>query len=156
MPSSGLTLRPARHDDCAALGQLRAASIVQLCDPDHHGDPAVIAQWAGDGSADKFLRLLDQPDTTLLVAERGGVLVGLGARTGALVTLNYVHPAHRFSGISKAIMTALEDSMARAGIRLARLNSTLTALAFYEACGWTRDGDRGVDGSVPMRKTLVR
>jgi GNAT superfamily N-acetyltransferase len=151
---SGLTVRPARHEDCAVLGQLRVASITQLCGPDHHGEASVIAQWAGDGSADKFLRLIGQPDSTLLVAERGGALVGLGARTGALVTLNYVHPAHRFSGISKAIMTALEEDMARAGITLARLNSTVTALAFYEARGWMRDGDRQADGSVPMRKAL--
>ena len=138
------------------MGRLRAACIVQLCHADHRGDAAAIADWAGDGSAEKFLKLLAQPGMVLLVAERDDVIVGLGARAGQLVTLNYVDPAQRFSGVSKAIMAALERGMVEDGFDSARLNSTITAMQFYDSLGWRRQGEPLPDGSRPMRKTLAR
>lgn len=155
MSHSPISVRPARPDDCSRLGALRAASIAQLCGPDHGGDAAVIAAWAGDGTGDKFTALLARPDITLLVAERQGVIVGLGACAGDLITLNYVDPDHRFTGVSKAIMAALETGMVGAGLNHARLNSTQTAIGFYEALGWACDGLASPETGQPMRKALA-
>lgn len=152
--SLAIEVRPARETDCARLGQLRADSIAQLCGDDQGHDPNAIADWVGDGSARKFLDLLAQPSVTLIVAERGGQVAGLAARKGDFVTLNYVDPAHRFGGVSKTLMLALEQGMVKEGITVARLNSSLTALSFYLSRGWAACGPPLPDGSVPLRKTI--
>lgn len=139
------------------MALVRARSIRMLCAPDHHNDEAIIAAWAGDGSPDKFIRILNAPDTSVLVAEREQAIVAVGALAADRVTLNYVDPDHRFLGISKAMMAALEQSLRRAGVHTAHLDSSATALAFYRSLGWIEGGEPARDYSVdgyPMSKVL--
>ena len=149
-----LTIRPAMPEDAAAMGEVRARSIRLLCSKDHEDDPEAVEHWIGDASSGKFLRLLDDADARLIVAESDGAVVGLGARMGDCVTLNYVDPDHRFKGVSKAIMLHLQDQMRADGLEEAHLNSSRTALAFYRSLGWHRSGADLPDGSIPMSKRL--
>lgn len=149
-----LIIRAATKADAEAMGRVRHASIHQLCSADHHDDLPTVNAWAGDGSATKFLRLLEQPEARLVVAEIDGQIVGLGGMAGDLVTLNYVHPDYRFRGVSKALMGTLEAMMMAEGIAVGRLNSTVTALAFYRAIGWVDAGPATAAQGQPMRKVL--
>ena len=79
-------------------------------------------------------------------------MAGLGAHAHDQVTLNYVHPAHRFAGVSKAIMAALERSMQDEGVVVGRLLSTATALPFYRAIGWLEVGSGTPGQGYPMQK----
>lgn len=152
-----VAIRAATLGDCAAMALVRVRSIRMLCAPDHHNDEAAIASWAGDGSPDKFIRILSMPDAVVLVAERAGQIVAVGALAGDRVTLNYVDPDHRFQGVSKAMMAALEQSLRDAGVRTAHLDSSATALPFYRSLGWV-DGAETVRGysvdGYPMSKVL--
>lgn len=149
-----LLVRPARDDDCAAMSAVRIASITQLCGPDHAGDPAAIAGWVANKSADAFRALLLRPEVQLRVAELDGVVVGVGAIAGDTITLNYVHPDFRFRGVSKALMSALETALAKRGVAVAQLNSTVTALSFYRALGWAEAGAGTPELGYPMFKRL--
>lgn len=134
------------------MALLREASIRQLCSADHRDDPAVIAAWVG--APDKFVHLLGQPGTVLIVAELEGRMAGLAGLSGDTVTLNYVHPQFRFRGVSKALIGALEARLATAGVAVGRLNSTVTALPFYRSIGWAEVGDVSPDQGIPMQKRL--
>ncbi|ODT80942.1 MAG: hypothetical protein ABS76_14215 [Pelagibacterium sp. SCN 64-44] len=136
------------------MADIRARSIRFLCFQDHGDDPATMESWIGDGSPAKFLRLLDDANAHLVVAEEDGAIVGLGARHGNQVTLNYVDPDHRFKGISKEIMLHLQAQMSAEGLKLAYLNSSRTAAAFYLVLGWHRSGVDLPDGSIPMSMRL--
>lgn len=149
-----VTIRRAEIADCPAMSAVRIASITALCGPDHGNDPAVIAAWVGNKSAEGFERLLKQPGVILLVAELEGAVVAVGGIAGDRVTLNYVDPAHRFAGISKALMVALEAELGQSGVHVARLESTATAMAFYRALGWIEVGPGTPDGGHPMEKRL--
>lgn len=136
------------------MSLLRQASIRELCSADHNNDPSAIASWVGEPSPAKFIRLLQRADVTLIVAELDEQIAGLAGLAGDLVTLNYVHPAYRFRGVSKALMQALEARLVEQGIQFGRLYSTATALAFYRSIGWTEIGARDADRGYPMEKRL--
>ncbi|MGV8833882.1 MAG: GNAT family N-acetyltransferase [Devosia sp.] len=149
-----LTIRHACLDDAEAMSALRIASITKLCAPDHDNDPDVIADWIGNKDAQAFRGLMARDDTVLLVAERGGRVVGLGGTAGARITLNYVDPDFRFQGVSTAMLEALERAVAAAGFASASLDSSATALPFYRARGWQEAGDGTKSDGYPMRKRL--
>jgi GNAT superfamily N-acetyltransferase len=149
-----ILIRDATLADAEAMSLLRQASIRELCDADHNSDPAVIESWIGDPSPAKFIHLLDRADVILIVAELDGQFAGLAGLSGDLVTLNYVHPACRFQGVSKALMQALEARLVEQGIRVGRLYSTATALSFYRSIGWSEIGGGDADRGYPMEKQL--
>lgn len=147
-----MLVREATLADADEMALLRACSIRQLCGADHGNLPSAMESWIG--APDKFLRLLQQGETTLLVVEIEGVLAGLGGIAGDVVTLNYVHPAYRFRGVSKALMQALEARLAQSGINLGRLRSTATAVRFYQSIGWVETGPGTANEGTPMEKRL--
>jgi N-acetylglutamate synthase-like GNAT family acetyltransferase len=96
-------------------------SIAELCHLDHGGDETYLAKWLSNKTVENVRRWIQQ--THFFVAEEAERLVGVAAMTGAgKVTLNYVAPDARFSGVSKALM----------------LQSSQTALRFYQALGYVR------------------
>ena len=149
-----LNIREATKADARSMAALRAASIRALCEPDHHGDEAAIKRWVG--ADDKFEQLLARDDLTLIAVELDDQLAGLGAMSGDRVTLNYVHPDFRFRGVSKAIMQTLESRMVAHGVLRGVLDSSVTALRFYQAIGWKKDGPADPEsGQQPMSKDLL-
>ena len=135
------------------MTQLRAASIRALCTPDHGDDEATIISWIG--ADDKFDRLIAQDELTLIVVEIDDQLAGLGGMSGDRILLNYVHPEFRAKGISKTVMQALESRMVAQGTLVGYLDSTVTALPFYEKLGWRKAGPADPDTGQPMCKDLL-
>ena len=131
------------------------ASITELCAADHKNDPTALASWLANKTLEGVGVWFANPANTILVAERDGEIAACGAfNTGRKIILNYVSPQHRFAGVSKALLEAMEAAL---GAGEARLDSTLTARRFYLAAGWEEAGPpepyRFVPG-YPMRKVL--
>lgn len=155
-----LLLRPARADDVPAMSAVLIASITELCAADHHDDPQKLGAWTRNKSVEGVASMLANPDMVMLVAERDGAVLAVGAVTrGGEVALNYVAPSARFGGVSKALLAALEDSLAQLGFAEGRLEATATAFDFYQSAGWRADGPQAEGRQVngyPMRKSLGR
>lgn len=153
-----ITVRRAALADIAAMSAVLTASITELCTPDHRDDAAVIAGWTRNKSHDGVAKMLGNPHLRMFVAERDSAVAAVGAVTaGGEVALNYVSPAHRFAGVSRALLIRLEESLREAGIVEATLTSTETAHRFYRSAGWTDDGAVHAEGATPgypMRKRL--
>lgn len=149
--------RPARPDDVPAMSAVLTASIVELCIADHGNDPEAMARWVANKTPEGVAAMLARPDFHLLVAERDGLVMGVGATTLNQVALNYVSPDHRFLGVSSALLAAMEAALAEAGHEEALLDSTTTARSFYLRRGWV---DAGAPQSYfgvrawPMKKRL--
>ncbi|WP_246473126.1 GNAT family N-acetyltransferase [Pelagibacterium limicola] len=126
---------------------------------DHHSDPDIIAGWSANKTPEFVATLIEHPDIFVMVAERAESIAGVGAgnRAGE-ITLNYVAPEARFTGVSSGLLKSLEAAIIEAGHGSAKLTSTKTARAFYRARGYVDDGEpiewRGALG-FPMRKLLV-
>lgn len=152
-----ITVRPATEADAEAMSAVLTASITELCVADHRNDPALVARWTANKTIEGVRVMLADPESRMYVAEHDGELAAVGSVTANCIGLNYVHPAHRFSGVSKALLAALEDDMRRRGMHEATLESTTTARRFYLEAGWIA-ADRPQDDQgmtcFPMRKPL--
>lgn len=153
-----IAVRPAVPADAEAMSIVLTASIRELCTADHRDDPDILAGWLRNKTPQMVARMFDRPGTALLVAERDGEIAAVGCLNGPdEIGLNYVAPAHRFHGVSKALLAALEDRIGLSGADVARLTSTGTAHRFYLANGWHDTGPAEAERGMlcyPMEKRL--
>lgn len=151
-----IAVRPAVPADAAAMSAVLVASITELCVADHDNDPKALAAWLANKSPEAMAQWFANPDNRLFVAERDGEIAAVGGYNGARrIILNYVAPRHRRSGVSRALMEALEAELGPGEITL---DSTVTARDFYRALGWEDAGPPTACGLVPgypMRKVLA-
>lgn len=142
------------------MSRVLIASITELCAADHGNRAERLASWTANKTPDGVKAMFAQPGLSLLVGELDGQLAAVGAIIPAKgeIALNYVDPAARFRGVSKALLSAMEAELLRQGVVEARLTSTITARAFYHAAGWIDDDARvacqGGEG-YRMRKRLA-
>lgn len=153
-----ITVRPAVPADAAAMSAVLTASIRDLCAADHRNDPEIFSGWLRNKTPEMVLKMLGRPGAQFFVAERAGEIAAVGCLNGPdEIGLNYVAPSHRFHGVSKALLAALEDRIRASGASLAKLASTGTAHRFYLANSWQDAGPAEADRGMvchPMEKRL--
>jgi GNAT superfamily N-acetyltransferase len=135
-----MQIRDACPEDAADVCTVLRRSIAELCQADHHDNPAILKGWLANKTADNVAAWIAHPDNHIYVATESRVIVGVGAVTNAgVITLNYVSPDARFKGISKALLKRLEErAIDRGNVRL-KLASTVTARRFYLAAGYVEE-----------------
>ncbi|TMV12538.1 GNAT family N-acetyltransferase [Arenibacterium halophilum] len=132
-----IKIRDAMAADAAEAVNALRRSITELCVEDHQNDPAEIESWLSNKTVETWRQWIARDDSVVLVAERDRAIIGVGmAALSGYILLNYVHPEARFSGVSKAILSSLEEVLRIRGIRCCRLDSTITAQSFYESRGF--------------------
>lgn len=153
-----MNIRPALPEDAAPICHLLRHSITALCVEDHKNDPVILQRWLRNKTPEKFVERINDPHSTMLVAEEGDILLAVGAITSdGEITLNYVSPNARFQGLSRAMISALEKRAKENGCKTCTLNSTSTARRFYLSCGYSeKQPQTGIFGSIvfPMEKNL--
>jgi GNAT superfamily N-acetyltransferase len=133
-----MLIRQARTDDAEAAADVLRRSIRDLCTADHHDDPAILDAWLANKTPEVFVEWLAREDQLILVAERDGIILAVGGvRRPDEILLNYVSPEARLQGVSKALLEAMETELSSFGAAQAKLVSTETAKAFYQAAGYT-------------------
>lgn len=155
-----MRIRPATEEDAEQGALVLRRSISELCRRDHGNDPALLASWLANKTADNFREWVRAEDYICLVAAHDdGMILGVGLMSKAgEVRLNYVSPDTRFTGVSTALIGALETQAAMFGAARLTLNSTATARQFYLARGFQDAGEpqtgRLKDNIYPMTKLL--
>jgi GNAT superfamily N-acetyltransferase len=155
-----MEIRDATTKDAAAACQVLRESISQLCVADHHNDPAILNAWLANKTAEIVAAWVVQEGNSLLLAIEGNAVLGVGSVTDAgQITLNYVAPAARFRGISRALLNALEARAMERGATRCTLASSETAHRFYQSAGYVDDGAPtgkfGTRSGYPMSKQIV-
>jgi GNAT superfamily N-acetyltransferase len=153
-----ILVRQAEAADVAAMSAVLTASIRDLCLADHGNRPEILKNWLANKSPEGVAKMLAKPNATLFVAEHDGTIAAVGAiAVDGAIGLNYVDPAFRFTGVSKALLAHMEAVLAKRGFAEGHLSSTRTAHRFYRDAGWLDDGppERMFElESYPMRKAL--
>jgi ribosomal protein S18 acetylase RimI-like enzyme len=153
-----LSIRPARAGDQQALVRILLRCWDAAFAP--HLPPEVTARYHAEGIAERFVaKELD----TILVAEAGGVVVGLTHSQDGLITALQVDPGRWGRGVGQALLAAAEGQVASGGHAAAWLevdDFNARAQALYRAAGYTETGRRpdteypsGTD-VLTMRKLL--
>jgi GNAT superfamily N-acetyltransferase len=152
-----MDIRPARPDEAAAAAALVQRSITELCGDDYRHDQGVLARWLADKTPSNFQRWIGAGDRTVLTAHTDR-LAGVGmVRHDGEILLNYVDPAARFAGVSKALLQAMEDVLRGVGRGEAILYSTANAVSLYRSAGYAEV--RQVEsrfGTRPVREMTRR
>jgi GNAT superfamily N-acetyltransferase len=176
--NASFEIRRAAAQDAAAICAVVRDSITMLCGADHGDDPEILESWLANKTPDNVGGWIANPDNAIFVAVRAGAVKARAVEAGAVeagavdtgavvaagcvtqggnILLNYVSPAARFRGVSKALMQALEDWARLQGNARCTLDSTRTARGFYQALGYAENGEpcrkHGV-GCYPMVKSL--
>jgi GNAT superfamily N-acetyltransferase len=154
-----MEVRRARISEAEAICAVHRRSIIELCEADHLGDPAILEAWLASKTPQNVARWIERPDNNLLVATEGDTILAVGCVTDAgEITVNYVSPEVRFRGVSKAMMAALEETARERGAEICTLVSTETARRFYLRIGYVEQGPPerrfGADSAYPMAKRL--
>jgi GNAT superfamily N-acetyltransferase len=153
-----MQVRRAQPADAERASCVVRRSIRELCELDHKGDPATLSLWLNNKTADSMRQWIAAH--TVLVAIEGDRMSGVAAvRDDGEVLLNYVVPEARFQGTSKRLMQAIEACASGRGLAWLTLDSSATALRFYQSSGWTMTGPPrpgfGLTKRYPMRKAVT-
>ena len=153
-----VNVRKAVVTDSEACSEVLCSSIRTLCLKDHNGEEETISKWLANKTPKHLEAMILTPSSDIFVAVIDEEIVGVGGLKGTdEITLNYVSPPHRFSGISKFLLSFLENELQGRGCILAKLVSTRTAHNFYRRANWNDNGEPetwlGMYG-YPMSKPL--
>jgi N-acetylglutamate synthase-like GNAT family acetyltransferase len=137
MHDGAMQIREASADDAAEACEVLRRSITELCHADHLGDAAALADWLSNKTPANVRTWVTRADNHVFVATRGSAIVAVGAVTSSgEITLNYVSPDARFTGVSKALLNRLEAKAWELGHTTCTLTSTETARRFYLSAGY--------------------
>lgn len=134
-------VRIGKSEDAQAASDVLRRSITELCHADHEGLPERIAAWLENKTPESLALWINSPNLRLVLSEYDSRIAAVGAASkDGEILLNYVDPVWRFQGLSRAILSNLEDWIADQGLLVAKLTSTRTALPFYLAAGYDHNG----------------
>jgi GNAT superfamily N-acetyltransferase len=156
-----VTIRMAQPCDGEAACDILRSSIVECCKADHRGDPAILDAWLSNKNADTvagwFASAMNFSLIALVDDEPAGV--ALLTRKGK-IALFYVAPHQRFSGIGKALLSAIESQAALWNLPTLHVDSTLTGVEFYRLQGYTEQGESascfGIETRILSKKMPVK
>ena len=153
---SPVAIRAARTEDAADIADLLRRSITELCVIDHENNPDWLKPWLANKTTENVAGWIANPDNRMFVAIRDERIAAVGSVTvTGYIGLNYIAPEARFAGISRMMLSHLEDQARGFGLSRVFLTSTGTARRFYLDAGYrlTPGEDATSDSSsLPMEK----
>jgi ribosomal protein S18 acetylase RimI-like enzyme len=152
-------LRPATVNDGPAVVAVQQSAIRELCVGDYSAEQ--LASWSSSVASDTFQPSI--PSHLFIVAEGANGIVGFADfddSGGELLSI-YVHSEHARLGLGSMLLQAIESRARAAGVQEMVLNSSLTAVPFFERVGFVAAPPttrRLPDGTeipvVPMRRAF--
>ena len=158
--SMPIQIRVAVPDDAEQAALLMRKSIETLCVQDHRNDPSTLAQWVGNKQPQIVRSWIERPANRSAVAIEEGQIAGFAMlNDGGHVLLLYVLPEAAHRGVGSALLAWMEELALGLGLGKLVLESTVTALAFYERHGFSPCGEPirglGITYCQPMEKQLL-
>ncbi|MEI4470623.1 GNAT family N-acetyltransferase [Frigidibacter sp. MR17.24] len=155
--AAGVAIRAAGPGDAPAVAALIRTTIAASNGPDY--PPEILARiLAGFDDAAVAVQIATRQ---VLVAERGGEILGTGALVrdagGAEIRSLFVAPAAQRGGIGRALMARLAEAAGADGgadggpAVVLRLQSSLTARGFYERLGFVVTATTEIAGEPVLR-----
>lgn len=144
-----ILIRQARSGDEAAIASVLIKSIREVCGPDYDNDESVLSHWCANKKPELIAKWIVSPSQYFIVALIEEEIVGVGDITfDGKILLCYVHPEFIGKGVGKSLLDAMTGFARERSINKITLESTRTALSFYERNGFTNLGPTS-DGRVP-------
>lgn len=144
-----IELRTAQASDLDTLHHIRRAAILGV---QVDLKPSVRERWANRRGPDSFAERVAGGEVR--IASLAGKDIGWGSCEGDHISALYVCPSYGGRGVGRTLLAELEAAVVQRGHSHVRLESSLNAVSFYAALGYSQSGSLRVDGSLPMTKRL--
>lgn len=141
MSAQTFRLRAAHWQDAAMACRIVRRSILGGCSADHENDPTRLAEWLRNKTPAQFARWLLAEGSHAWLALHDGRGLGFALLRGQELMQCYVSPESQGQGVGRALLRAAAGQARRQGAAVLRLNSTRSALGFYERLGLQRAGE---------------
>jgi N-acetylglutamate synthase-like GNAT family acetyltransferase len=150
-----LNIRQASIEDAPEACAILRRSIAELCHADHGGDQILMGKWLSNKTVENVTQWIMK--SHVIVAEEVGTILGIAAMNNSgKITLNYVSPDARFRGVSKALVQQLEAHASALGLRECVLETTQTALRFYQSLGYIKSAESYPLSLTGLPATVLR
>src|SRR5262245_40297597 len=107
-----IAVRRAIPSDANAACNVVRRSIGELCVADHQNDAATLAAWLENKTIAFFEQIINEESNSCVVALHDANVCGFGhINHSGVIGLLYVAPEARFSGVSSAMLTWLENEV---------------------------------------------
>jgi putative acetyltransferase len=130
-----LTIRLATEADTDAIFRVHQDSVRQLCGRQY--SPEQIAMWLDGRTPEVYLEAIGQH--TLWVAV-GAEIAGFVETDGSEISKLFVAGTAAFHGVGKQLLQVALDHIEGSGVDKAYVESTVTAVKFYERHGFRTMG----------------
>jgi putative acetyltransferase len=135
MSSTLIRIRPATPGDAPFIERVHRDSIRGIRHPVY--SRADLESWASGLYPDRYRRAMDEWGERILLAEADGAgVVAFCSWHGDEVIALYVLPGFAGRGIARRLLGLAEAEIGRAGHRAVGIGASLSALPFYERCGY--------------------
>lgn len=128
-------IRPARIDDAEGIFEAHRRSIQEVCAKDY--TPEQIAGWfPNTRTPQNYADKISEGDKKYFVADINGVIVGFSNfENDGSISSCYIHPNYLRRGIATELFKATEAAIKELNIHKITLNSSKTAVKFYQSMG---------------------
>lgn len=128
-------IRKATREDAPRIWAVRRAAIATQCREYYSAE--TLKLWIGDHMPDSFP---EKVESHYYVAVLDAKIIGAGAvqLDSGRIDAMCVDPEHIGSGTGKRLMQHLEALARQEHLERLHLESSLNAVPFYQACGFTR------------------
>jgi putative acetyltransferase len=140
MTPSSIRIRPATTGDAPSIERVHRESIRGITDPVY--SRADLESWASGLYPDRYRRAMDEMGERVLLAEAGRAVAFCSWRGDEVMGL-YVVPEFTRRGIARRLLGMAESAIAADGHDHVTLGASLSALPFYERCGYRAIRRRG-------------
>lgn len=132
--------RLATPSDAGAISNVICRSITACCAEDHRNEQVLIDAWLRNKTADNVASWIVQPGNFCVAAVVEEDLAGFGMAQGERILLCYVLPDFLGKGVGRALFRTIELQAIERGDARLDVESTRTAMRFYERQGFRRSG----------------
>ncbi len=126
-------VRKARCGEGEAIVALHARTVREINSRDY--TPQEIEVWLARKSPEKEEARIGAGEVYVCIGD-DEALLGYGSRTGDRIAALYVAPDRQGQGVGSMLLEQLERDAIAEGIEVLELNSTLTAVGFYQYHGY--------------------
>ena len=135
MKTSDVSIRSGRIEDAEAVCRVIKDSVTNLCQLDHHNDPAEISEWLSNKTSRNMEIWIDRNTTFCAIDDHESIIGVSMVSPNQEILLNYVMPNYARQGIGTRMLKEIEASCPTG--TLISVQSTLSALYFYQHRGFT-------------------
>ena len=137
MKRTRLHTRLATMDDVEQIYELHLRAVREICSHDY--TPGQIGAWTERNTAETYRKAI-RSGKPLYVAELQKRIVGFAARNANEIIGLYVHPDFLGRKIAEMLLRRMEQDAKKDGTTEVMVQSTLTAVKFYEHAGFKNLG----------------